>query len=397
MARNSNPEPDLEEEVGDEVDWLVDADGVEYFMEDGVRYDLADDGYAYPVEEAKPAPKPAASKPATKSATKAAPSSSAKTDTAKSKATSGRSSLKGSVAASITPADTKSAKSTTAKSTTAKSTAAKATPAKPPAGTTKDAPPFSKGAAATTAPRTAPAPAAEPEVLLKLEAIESGYGSLPVLHGVSTEIRVGETAVLLGLNGAGKTTTALNICGALGTWGGKITYAGQDSTNWTLKECVQNGIIMCPEGRRVFPALSVQRNLAIGSWMKRKDQDWVAAQQEIVFDYFPRLRQRTAQLAGSLSGGEQQMLAMGRALMAQPRLLIVDEASMGLAPVIVKDVFDIIADINKDGVTVLLIEQNVGALDVAQLGLVMEQGRMVKELRGERLKDRSEVTEVLMG
>ena len=245
--------------------------------------------------------------------------------------------------------------------------------------------------------RSAPAPDGQAPVLLELDDVRSGYGSLPVLHGVSATIRQGETAVLLGLNGAGKTTTALNICGALRTWGGTITFDGQDITRWGTKKAVANGIVMCPEGRRVFPDLTVAKNLQIGAWSQRKEKGYAEEQRDRVFGYFPRLGERTSQLAGTLSGGEQQMLAVGRALMANPRLLIVDEASMGLAPVIVHDVFEIVRQINRDGTTVLLIEQNVGALDVADVGLVMEQGRMVKELRGDRLRDRDEVTSVLMG
>ena len=235
------------------------------------------------------------------------------------------------------------------------------------------------------------------DVLLRLTDVKSGYGSLPVLRGVDIEIRRGETAVMLGLNGAGKTTTALNICGALGTWSGSINFDGVEIADFNTKQCVEAGIVMCPEGRRVFPELSVEKNLQIGSWSQRSNDGWFEQQREVVYDYFERLRERAGQLAGTLSGGEQQMLAIGRALMARPRLLIIDEASMGLAPVIVQDVFEIVRQINKDGVTVLLIEQNVGALDVADQGIVMEQGHIVDVLRGDQLADRSKVSEILMG
>ncbi|WP_211262470.1 ABC transporter ATP-binding protein [Nitriliruptor alkaliphilus] len=233
--------------------------------------------------------------------------------------------------------------------------------------------------------------------LLRLTGVRSGYGPLPVLHGVDLDIEEGRTAVLFGLNGAGKTTTAMNICGALSTWAGTIEFDGQDVTRWSTKRCVDAGIVMVPEGRRVFPDLTVERNLQVGSWSQRRDGDWVAEQREIVLDYFPRLRERLEQLAGTLSGGEQQMLAIARGLMARPKLLIIDEASMGLAPVIVKDVFDIVRAINADGVTVLLIEQNVGALDVADLGVVMAQGSIVRTLTGAELTDRSVVSRLLMG
>ncbi len=322
-------------EVLEDVEWLVDTDGTEYFVdEDGTRFELAADGYAYAVET--------------------------DTDGDDAAADEGPSpfSREGEASATVTT--------------------------ELPAVSTRER------AAPSTDGSVAP-------VLLELDDVRSGYGTLPVLHGVSTSIRQGETAVLLGLNGAGKTTTALNICGALKTWSGTITFDGQDITKWGVKKAVSNGIVMCPEGRRVFPDLSVAKNLQIGAWSQRSQSGWAEEQRDRVFDYFPRLRERTDQLAGTLSGGEQQMLAIGRALMANPKLLIIDEASMGLAPVIVHDVFEIVRQINRDGTTVLMIEQNVGALDVADLGLVMEQGRMVKELRGERLRDRNEVSEVLMG
>ena len=233
--------------------------------------------------------------------------------------------------------------------------------------------------------------------LLVLDDVRSGYGALPVLHGVSTSVKRGETAVLLGLNGAGKTTTALNVCGALDTWQGTITFDGTDITGWSVRRCVREGIVMVPEGRRVFPDLSVDKNLQIGAWSQRRLPDWFDTQREKVFDYFPRLRERADQLAGTLSGGEQQMLAIARGLMARPKLLVIDEASMGLAPVIVHDVFEIVSQINDDGVTVFMIEQNVSALDVANVGLVMEQGRIVTELRGDELRDRDAISSVLMG
>jgi branched-chain amino acid transport system ATP-binding protein len=209
--------------------------------------------------------------------------------------------------------------------------------------------------------------------LLDVSGVRSGYGQVPVMHGIDLQVGEGETAVLLGLNGAGKTTTALTICGALPVWSGTVRCGGEDVTSASIGARVRQGIVMVPEGRRVFPDLSVERNLLIGGWTQRKDQAWLTAQRDRVLDYFPRLRERLSQLAGTLSGGEQQMLAIARGLMTRPRLLIIDEASMGLAPVIVKDVFDIVRRITRDGVTVLLIEQNVGALEIADLGIVMQQ------------------------
>lgn len=240
----------------------------------------------------------------------------------------------------------------------------------------------------------------EPEeggVLLEVRGLTAGYGPVPVLHGIDFTVRTGETAVLLGLNGAGKTTTASVLCGTLKATGGTVTYEGRDATKWNTRQAVENGIVMCPEGRRVFPQLSVRDNLNVGAWTHRNDAEWMAAQREQVFEYFPRLRERADQLAGTLSGGEQQMAAIGRSLMAKPKLLIIDEASLGLAPVIVSDVFDIVRQINADGVTVILIEQNIGALEVASVGLIMEQGTIVNEVRGAQLADPEHVRKVFLG
>ncbi len=235
------------------------------------------------------------------------------------------------------------------------------------------------------------------EPLLRVHDLRSGYGELPVLHGLTFSVYRGQTAVILGLNGAGKTTTALNLVGAVSTWDGEIEFAGEDATNWDTKRAVSEGIVLVPEGRRVFPELTVEKNLEVGAWSQRRDADWLDEQRDRVYGYFPRLGERAEQLAGTLSGGEQQMLAIGRGLMANPKLLIVDEASLGLAPVIVKDVFRIVSNINADGVTVILIEQNVGALQVADVGLVMEQGRIVTEVRGDDLENPARVREIFLG
>lgn len=235
------------------------------------------------------------------------------------------------------------------------------------------------------------------QALLSVQDLKSGYGSLPVLHGISFEVKEGETAVILGLNGAGKSTTALNLTGQLRTWSGSITFDGQDATAWDTRKAVREGIVMVPEGRRVFPDLSVEKNLEVGAWSQRKDSDWLDHQRDNVYGYFPRLRERSSQMAGTLSGGEQQMLSIARGLMARPKLLIIDEASLGLAPVIVKDVFEIVSHINDDGTTVILIEQNVGALDVADVALVMEQGTIVAEFRGDELDDPTKVRQIFLG
>lgn len=237
----------------------------------------------------------------------------------------------------------------------------------------------------------------EGDVLLEVRGLTAGYGSLPVLHGIDFTVRAGETAVLLGLNGAGKTTTASVLCGKIKPTGGSVVFEGRDVSGWSIRKAVSEGVVMCPEGRRVFPQLSVRQNLDVGGWTHRDEPDWLDAQRERVYEYFPRLRERADQMAGTLSGGEQQMVAIGRSLMARPKLLIIDEASLGLAPVIVADVFDIVRQINADGVTVIMIEQNIGALGVASVGLIMEQGTIVSEVRGDELADPERVRKVFLG
>ncbi|HEX2027436.1 MAG TPA: ABC transporter ATP-binding protein [Nitriliruptorales bacterium] len=235
------------------------------------------------------------------------------------------------------------------------------------------------------------------DVLLEVSDLRAGYGAVPVLRGLTFAVRRGQTAVLLGLNGAGKTTTALNLAGALTPSAGRIAFEGRDATGWDTRRAVREGIVLVPEGRRVFPGLTVERNLEVGAWSRRGERGWLSDQRGRVYRYFPRLRERASQLAGTLSGGEQQMLAIGRSLMARPKLLIIDEASLGLAPVIVRDVFGIVRGINDDGTTVILIEQNVGALEVADVALVMEQGRIVAELSGDDLQDPSSVRRFFLG
>ena len=235
------------------------------------------------------------------------------------------------------------------------------------------------------------------DLLLDVDELRSGYGALPVLHGVSFQVNRGETAVLLGLNGAGKSTTVLNLCGAVRPWAGSITFDGQDSTRWSTARCVKEGIVLVPEGRRIFPDLSVEKNLQVGSWTQRADSAWVDGQRERVYDYLPRLRERNTQMAGTLSGGEQQMLAIGRGLMANPKLLIIDEASLGLAPVIVKEVFKIVSQVNDDGVTVILVEANISALEIADVGIVFQKGVITDVLRGKQLKDAGRVRQLVLG
>ena len=270
----------------------------------------------------------------------------------------------------------------------------------PDATTRKRVAPAKKAAAKKRATKTAATPKGRPaktQPLLQVRDLKAGYGSLPVLHGISFDVNVGETAVFLGLNGAGKSTTVLNLCGAVRPTGGTIEFDGKSTAGWSVPKCVQEGIVLVPEGRRVFPDLSVEKNLLVGSWTQRGERGWFDQQREKVYDYLPRLRERKNQLAGTLSGGEQQMLAIGRGLMARPKLLIIDEASLGLAPVIVKEVFRIVGQINEDGVTVILVEANISALEIADMGLVFEKGVIRAEVRGKELENPAQVRQLLMG
>ncbi|MHB8681583.1 MAG: ABC transporter ATP-binding protein [Acidimicrobiales bacterium] len=212
--------------------------------------------------------------------------------------------------------------------------------------------------------------------LLEVEDLRVGYGVLPVLHGVSFTVEEGSTTVLLGLNGAGKTTTVNTIAGLLSPWGGSIRFDGQSVGGLPADKMVALGVALCPEGRRVFPGLSVQTNLELGAWTSRLSMREVLPR---VYEYFPVLEQRSGQLAGTLSGGEQQMLAIGRALMARPRLLLVDEASLGLAPIVTEKLFSVLERINRDGTTAIVVEQNVGVLGIADRALVMEKGSIIQD------------------
>jgi branched-chain amino acid transport system ATP-binding protein len=233
--------------------------------------------------------------------------------------------------------------------------------------------------------------------LLEVEDLRAGYGELPVLGGVSFEVEEGETALLLGLNGAGKTTTVTNIVGLNRPWGGTIRFDGQDITGKAPSELVGRGVCLVPEGRRCFPQLSVAENLRLGAWVRRKNTRETAEVTERVFEYFPRLEERRDQAAGSMSGGEQQMLAIGRGLMAGPRLLLIDEASLGLSPLLAKTVFQVVHRINEDGTTVILVEQNIGALKYAQRALVMEKGELIYHGVGEEIHDPVRLRQTYLG
>ncbi len=227
--------------------------------------------------------------------------------------------------------------------------------------------------------------------LLEVNDLEVGYGAYPVLHGISFEVEAGETCVLFGLNGAGKTTTVTTIAGLLKPTRGSIMFDGESIGGRPPASLVAKGISLSPEGRRVFPRLTVDQNLKLGAWARRRESTVVREQRELVFDYFPRLSERVGQVAGTLSGGEQQMLAIGRALMSRPRLLLVDEASLGLSPTVAKIVFEVMSRINDDGTTVLIVEQNAGVLPYADRALIMEKGTLVytgvgDEIRGADLR-----------
>ncbi|MGH9022172.1 MAG: ABC transporter ATP-binding protein [Acidimicrobiia bacterium] len=221
--------------------------------------------------------------------------------------------------------------------------------------------------------------------LLAVTKLEAGYG-FPVISDLNFTLEEGETALLLGLNGAGKTTTLSALAGLLVPSAGTVTLGGVDLTHLPASKRVRHGIALVPEGRRVFPGLSVATNLRLGAWSRRSVADLVQKLRATVYEYFPRLAERESQLAGTLSGGEQQMLAIGRALMSGPRLLLVDEASLGLSPAMVQTVFDVVRRIADDGVTVLMVEQNAGALALAARVLVMEKGRLVYDGPGEGMR-----------
>ena len=233
--------------------------------------------------------------------------------------------------------------------------------------------------------------------LLEVRDLRVGYGSLPVLGGISFDIEEGETAVLLGLNGAGKTTTVLSLAGLVKPWSGSITFDGKDVTGIDPRKLVSEGIVLVPEGRHVFPQLTVAQNLRMGAWPYRKDRRKTKDIVEQAVEYFPRLRERWTQLAGTLSGGEQQMLAIARGLMGRPRLLLVDEASLGLSPKLTETVFGVAKRINDDGVTVLMVEQNAGVLAHADRAFVMEKGTLIYEGIGSANIDHGEIRKAYLG
>ncbi len=215
--------------------------------------------------------------------------------------------------------------------------------------------------------------------LLELKDARAAYGRLEALHGINISVEQGEIVTIIGANGAGKTTTLNAICGIVRVTGGSILLDGQEIANRPTKDVVRLGLSQVPEGRKLFSELTVAENLEMGAYLRKKGQE-TRDDMEYVFELFPRLKERRKQPAGSLSGGEQQMCAIGRALMAKPRLLLLDEPSLGLAPLLVKQIFEIIERLQQSGSTILLVEQNAKmALETAQRAYVMETGRLAME------------------
>jgi len=242
------------------------------------------------------------------------------------------------------------------------------------------------------------APGVSDEVLLALANVEAAYGPIKAIRGVSLKVRRGEISTVLGSNGAGKSTILKTISGVLDPTRGSVQFKGQDITARDPADIVRRGLAHVPEGREVFPLLSVRDNLLMGAYT-RSDRDGVARDIEQVYAYFPILRERAAQDAGLLSGGQQQMLAISRALMAQPELILLDEPSLGLSPKLTKEIFEIVVRINRErGTTILLVEQNANmALNAADYGYVLENGRIVMEDRCDVLREKDDIREFYLG
>ena len=232
--------------------------------------------------------------------------------------------------------------------------------------------------------------------MLKVEGLNVYYGSIHAIKGVSFEVNQGEIVTMIGANGAGKSTTMNTVAGLLKPKSGSITFEGHDITSTPASKVVSLGLALCPEGRRVFQQMSVRENLEMGGYTRPAGE--LAASLDQVFEQFPRLKERQRQIAGTLSGGEQQMLAMGRALMSKPKLLMLDEPSMGLAPLLVEQIFDIILSLNKAGTTILLVEQNAQmALSIADRAYVLETGNIFKEGSADMLMHDDAVRKAYLG
>lgn len=234
--------------------------------------------------------------------------------------------------------------------------------------------------------------------MLTIENVDVYYGAIHALAGVSLTVNKGEIVTMIGANGAGKSTTIRSVSGLVRPRAGRITFEGEDITRLSCHRLVQRGLCQSPEGRRIFANMTVLENIELGGYIHRTNAAQLREDKDRVFTLFPRLKERIGQSAGTLSGGEQQMLAIGRALMSRPRLLMLDEPSLGLAPFLVQQIFQIIRDINAQGVTILLVEQNAfQALRVASRGYVLETGRVVLEDAADRLLENDEVRKAYLG
>ena len=232
--------------------------------------------------------------------------------------------------------------------------------------------------------------------MLKVENLNVYYGSIHAIKGISFEVNQGEIVTMIGANGAGKSTTMNTVAGLLKPRSGSIVFEGRDITHTPANKVVGQGLALCPEGRRVFQQMSVRENLEMGGYTRQASE--IAPSLEHVFELFPRLKERQRQIAGTLSGGEQQMLAMGRAMMSKPKLLMLDEPSMGLAPLLVEQIFDIILSLNKAGTTILLVEQNAQmALSIANRAYVLETGHIFKEGSADMLMHDDAVRKAYLG
>jgi len=233
--------------------------------------------------------------------------------------------------------------------------------------------------------------------LLEIENLHIYYGGIHALKGISLTVPEKSIVTLVGSNGAGKSTTLRTVCGLVRAKTGKITFLGQDITRAAVNDVVRSGVVMVPEGRRVFVNLTVWENLRIGAY-NRKNMREIKKDIEWVYSIFPRLEERHKQLAGTLSGGEQQMLALGRALMSRPKLIMMDEPSLGLAPILIEEVFRIIAEIHGQGTTILLVEQNaMAALEIADYGYVLETGKITLEGKGSELLENEQIKDAYLG
>jgi branched-chain amino acid transport system ATP-binding protein len=232
--------------------------------------------------------------------------------------------------------------------------------------------------------------------LLVVDDIHSFYGNIEALKGISLEVNQGEVVTLIGSNGAGKTTTLRSIAGLTPPREGSISFDGTQIAETAPQDIVQRGISLSPEGRHCFPRMTVRENLELGAYLRRDTR--IQDDLDRVFDLFPRLKERDRQKAGTMSGGEQQMLAIGRALMAEPKLLLLDEPSMGLAPVLVERIYETIAEINKQGTTILLVEQNANyALEVSERAYVLETGTVAFSDRSDALRENADVQKAYLG